>query len=93
VSVLLGSVTLTAQVLGPCLFYVWGFVLAVPTAVGLLVAWFGMRQARQTGVGLETAVVGLTLALSNLALSFVWLSLTAIYAFVVVFVVVIAMLA
>lgn len=80
VSLVLGILTLTGQFLGFCMFYCTPFLLAVPTVLTLATGWFGLRQARQTGVGAEAAIVGLVLGFSSLAMSLFWVGLMFLYA-------------
>jgi len=77
-SMVLGILTLSGQVFGICTTMCTPLFLGLPTILTLFMAWYGLRQARQTGVGLEASIIGLITGGVNLALNLIWVLLTAL---------------
>lgn len=85
-SLVLGGLTLMAQVLAVCLTFCTPFLLAFPTVVTLVAGGFGYKQSQQTGVGREQAVIGLALGGVNLLIGLFWIALTTLYGLLVMLV-------
>lgn len=72
-SLVLGILTTAGQCFAVCLTLCTPIALGLPTALTLFTGWYGLRQARETGVGLVPAVTGLTLGVVNFAINVLWL--------------------
>ncbi len=84
ISLVLGIASLLGQACGACMFWCAPFALALPTGLALFTGWYGLRQARETGVGATAAILGLTCAWSSVAIGSVWLVMTGFYALMMV---------